>query len=67
MANKIKCANCIYARVDKQASERNWTAYECGNSKSEFYHALLNVTANGGKQGQITWRGCELGEEAEET
>ncbi len=66
MADNIKCADCIFAREDKQASERNWTAYECGNSKSEYYKALLNVTIGGYRQGHITWRGCVHGEVAEE-
>jgi len=58
----VKCISCKYARPDKEASEKNWTAYECGNPQSEFYKSLLNVRPDGDKLKRISWRGCELGE-----
>lgn len=61
MANKIRCSQCRFARMDKKASVKTWTAYECGNPNSEYYKALLNVTPNGDKQYRITWNGCEGG------
>ena len=62
---RIRCASCKYVRPDKDASERFWTAYECVNSKSEYYGCLLNITRAGDKQREITWRGCKYGIEAE--
>lgn len=61
-ALRIKCISCRFAKVDKAASEKNWTAYECGNSESEYYRALLNVTLNGDKNTRISWSGCACGE-----
>ncbi|MGS0745581.1 hypothetical protein ACU70A_06475 [Syntrophomonas erecta subsp. sporosyntropha] len=61
-ALRIKCISCRFAKVDKAASEKNWTAYECGNSESEYYRALLNVTPNGDKNTRISWSGCAYGE-----
>ena len=58
----VSCISCRYAKVDKKASDKNWTAYECGNEQSEYHKALLNVTSNGDKQHQISWSGCEHGE-----
>lgn len=58
----IKCISCKHARPDKAASEKGWTAYECGNQDSDYYGALLNIRPNGDKLKRITWTGCELGE-----
>ena len=62
MAETIKCADCRYAVVDKNVCEKNWTAYECGNSRSQYYKSLLNITPDGGMQDHITWHGCVYGE-----
>jgi len=59
--NHVRCACCKYVRPDRKASERNWTAYECGNSMSEYFRALLNITLNGNKLQWIAWSGCEHG------
>jgi hypothetical protein len=48
---------------DKQILK--WAAFECGNSDSEFYKALLNVTPGGDMQDRITWQGCPCGERGE--
>ena len=61
MTKKIKCADCRFATVDRNASEKGWTAYECGNRKSEYYKSLLNVTPNGDRQHYISWSGCSEG------
>ena len=61
-ALRIKCISCRFARVDKAASEKNWTAYECGNPESEYYKALLNVTPDGDQNSRISWSGCACGE-----
>jgi len=61
----IRCISCRFARPDKSASERGWTAYECGNVKSEFYKSLLNVTINGDMLSRISWSGCDLGERSD--
>ena len=61
MDRKIKCSECEYARADKAASDKSWTAYECGCGESEYFKALLNVTPSGEKQYSITWSGCEEG------
>ena len=60
----IRCSRCRHVREDPEASERDWTAYECGNPASEYYKALLNVRPNGDKQQRVTWGGCPCGEEA---
>lgn len=39
-----------------------WAAYQCTNSGSEYFRALLNVSRNGDMQDEITWRGCPEGE-----
>ena len=62
MTDHIKCISCRFARVDEQASEKSWTAYECGNKNSEFYIALLNVSINGDRHKRISWSGCEHGQ-----
>lgn len=59
---RVRCISCRYTRIDKKASDRNWNAYECGNTRSEYHKSLLNVTQNGDKQYRITWAGCEYGE-----
>jgi len=61
-ALRIKCISCRFAQVDKKASDKNWTAYECGNPKSEYHKSLLNVTVNGNKLTRISWSGCAYGE-----
>jgi len=65
MDKHIRCISCRFARPDKKASDRGWTAYECGNPESEYHKALLNVTPTGEKQYRITWSGCEYGERRE--
>jgi hypothetical protein len=65
MADKIRCSQCRFVRVDGKASEKGWTAYECGNSKSEYHKSLLNVTPNGERQAHITWAGCVHGQKGE--
>ena len=62
MDKQIRCISCRHARPDPSASNRTWTAYECGNPASEFYKALLNVTPSGSKLLRISWGGCEHGE-----
>ena len=62
MANKIRCSQCRFVRTDTKASEKGWRAVECGNTESEHYKALLNVSPGGDKQTRITWSGCEKGE-----
>lgn len=61
MDKNIKCADCVFAKLDKSASGKSWTAYECGNPDSEYYKALLNVTPNGDKHSRISWHGCPEG------
>lgn len=58
-----KCAECVFATVDEATSDRNWTAYQCENQESEYYHALLNVTIRGDRLTEISWIGCEEGKE----
>ena len=62
MANHIRCAGCRFARPDRNAITRKWTAYECGNPESGYHRCLLNVTITGDKQERITWSGCPHGE-----
>ena len=57
----IKCKDCIYAQPDPAASEKNWTAFQCGNTNSEYVGALLNVSPHGIKESGITWSGCKYG------
>ena len=61
MAKHIKCARCRFAQRDPKASDSEWTAYQCGNPKSEYHKALINVTLNGDKQELISWTGCVCG------
>ena len=61
---KVRCADCVYARADKSASDKRWTAYACGNAASEYHKALLNVTPSGEKLGKVTWPGCTSGRRA---
>ena len=57
----MECACCKYVRPDYKMSGRKWIAYECGNSKSEYFRCLLNVSVGGAKQRKITWTGCDKG------
>jgi hypothetical protein len=57
----IRCAECRFVRVDKAFCEGSWTAYECGNPKSEFHRSLLNVNINGDKLPKVCWSGCAEG------
>jgi len=59
---KIKCISCRFAVVDESASDRDWAAYECGNPKSKYYKALINISPEGKKHKRISWYGCEHGE-----
>ena len=43
-------------------SDWDWTAYECGNPKSEYHKSLLNVEPQGNKLSNIMWSGCRFGE-----
>jgi hypothetical protein len=61
MCEKIKCADCEFAKPDLKASEEYWKAYECVNISSKYYKALLNVAISGERQYQITWVGCDEG------
>ena len=61
-ALRIKCISCRFAQVDKAASEKGWTAYQCSNPESEYHKALLNITPDGNKRTRITWSGCACGE-----
>ena len=65
MAKHIRCSKCRFVRPDETANEGSWTAYECGNKKSPYYKALLNVSIDGDKYTRISWQGCELGERGE--
>ena len=58
----IKCISCKHTRVDKDASDSKWDAYECGNPESDYYKALLNTTPEGGKLKRVSWSGRPLGE-----
>lgn len=58
-SGRIICADCRYAKVDREASEGNWTAYECANSQSDYHHALLNITYGGSRLDEIVWSGCD--------
>ena len=62
MAKHIRCSQCRFVRPDKAASEKGWTAYECGNRKSEYYKALVNVSLDGDMLRRVTWKGCPCGE-----
>ena len=63
--NHVRCTCCKYVRPDKKVSSRKWTAYECGNSRSEFFGYLLNINSEGEKLQWIAWSGCECGVFAE--
>ena len=65
MEKYITCIRCRFAQPDRVASERNWTAYECDNSDSDFYGSLLNIAPSGEKRDRITWPGCVFGEAVE--
>lgn len=63
----IPCRMCEFAQVDKTACFKKWTAYQCVNPISEFYHSLLNVEADGDPVPNsvgITWSGCSKGEKS---
>lgn len=59
---KIRCISCRFAAIDEYASDKDWTAYQCSNHKSEYHKSLLNVTEDGDRCMRITWSGCEHGE-----
>jgi hypothetical protein len=59
---KIKCISCRFATVDESASDKHWTAYECGNPKSEYHKSLINISEDGNKHKRISWSGCQHGE-----
>ncbi len=58
----MKCISCRFATVDKSASDKDWTAYECGNPESEYHKSLINISEDGKKHKRISWSGCEHGE-----
>lgn len=58
----IRCKWCRFVREDASISDFDWTAYECGNPKSEYHKSLLNVDPQGNKLSNIMWSGCRLGE-----
>ena len=58
----MKCISCRFATVDETASDKHWTAYECGNPKSEYHKSLINISENGDKHKRISWSGCKHGE-----
>ena len=63
----VRCARCKYVRPDMNASGWNWTAFECGNSKSEYYKCLLNISVSGNKLQRIIWSGCKYGSEGRDS
>jgi hypothetical protein len=65
MVDNINCEQCRFVQHDPSADEGKWRAYECGNHKSVYYKALLNITKSGKELSNITWIGCELGESVE--
>ena len=62
---RVECASCKYVNEDLNVSDCKWTAFECGNSKSEYFRCLLNITYNGDKLHNIEWPGCESGKYSE--
>jgi len=62
MTHKIKCTDCRFPCVNKELSNKKWTAYVCGNYKSEYYKTVLNITGDGRQASQIVWLGCKHGE-----
>jgi len=58
----MKCISCLFAAVDETASDKHWTAYECGNPKSEYHKSLINISEDGNKHKRISWSGCQHGE-----
>jgi hypothetical protein len=62
---RVRCIDCAFTQSDKKASNKKWTAYKCGNAESDYFKAVLNVTSDGYKQADITWRGCEQGKPVE--
>lgn len=67
MGDRIKCSDCKFVKPNEESSDKNWTAYECANGRSEYHKALLNVTPSGDKQHRITWIGCAKGERCVES
>ncbi len=61
------CDSCRYAVEDMTTKGwewvgdkwRSWVGVECSNPDSEYHLALLNITASGSAQAEVTWRGCE--------
>lgn len=60
--NRMKCVSCRFAILDKKASDKDWAAYQCGNPRSEYHRALINISPRGKRHKRISWSGCELGE-----
>ncbi len=58
----MKCISCRFAVVDESASDRDWMAYQCGNPRSVYYKALINISSEGNKHKRISWSGCVHGE-----
>jgi len=61
MEERTECALCLFALIDSEASDSGWTAYKCGNTASENYGALLNVSEDGNKMVKFTCEGCARG------
>ena len=57
----MKCISCRFATIDESASDKDWTAYQCSNPKSEYHKSLINISENGDKHKRISWPGCEHG------
>ena len=58
----IRCAVCRFPQEVVQKRKSKWKEIVCGNEKSEYHKAALNVCSNGTMQDSIIWSGCEHGE-----
>ena len=54
-----KCSTCKFVRHDYELSEDGWTAYQCWNTESVYFRALLNVSVGGDMLKRVTWTGCK--------
>jgi hypothetical protein len=62
MGDNIRCADCRFPAVNEKASDKNWTAFVCGNPKSDCHKSFLYISMDGNKQDYLCWSGCEHGE-----
>jgi hypothetical protein len=64
----IRCISCKYkAEVDTftriWCDPKGWKPIMCNRRDSDCFGSWLNITTDGEALEQVTWKGCEYGEQ----